>query len=239
MEFPFSLVTQPLACHADAPAMYNELKPAWLLWENLYTLVRNESKYRKRNRARRDSYDFTILRPNIVDMMTTARARLQGAPGKEIFTDRDISGTGKNFITAAGVKNGIEAYDFFIKYYALRMYAKRAGRLIAGGHKLTGSIILEDDREIKWWQHARGILETEGLTAKSASGNMETFIDMTRKIYSKTLNSRRRDYERGSAIIEDYGVHHDLPENDPVIAELRDRTSIEISRADQIISMLK
>ncbi|HQO39749.1 MAG TPA: DUF4954 family protein, partial [Spirochaetota bacterium] len=78
MEFPFSLVTQPLSFHQTAPAMYNELKPGWMLAENLYTLVRNEIKFRKRNSARRDSFEFTILRPETTDLMVTARARLQG-----------------------------------------------------------------------------------------------------------------------------------------------------------------
>ena len=68
---------------------------------------------------------------------------------------------------------------------------------------------------------------------------MELFVDMTGRIYTKALNSRRRDYERGSAIIEDYGIYHQLPENDPVIRDLRDRTDIEINRAEQIIRMLK
>lgn len=239
MEFPFSLVTQPLAFHDMAPAMYNELKPAWLLADNLYTLVRNEVKYRKRNRARRDSFEFTILRPDIVDMMVTARSRLQSASGSGIYTDREIAGAGKNFITAAGVRSGIESYDFFIKYYALRMYAKRAGRLIAGGSALNENLILEDDPGIKWWHHARLILESDGLASRGAAANIEMFIDMTRKIYTRTLNSRRRDYERGSAVIEDYGIYHDLPENDPVVRDLRDRTGIEISRAEQIISMLR
>lgn len=239
MEFPFSLVTQPQAFHETVPPMYNELKPAWLLAENLYTLVRNEAKYRKRNKARRDTFEFTILRPEIIAMMVTARARLQAASGKEMYTDRDINGTGKNFITETGVRTGIESYDFFIKYYALRMYAKRAGRLIAGGRELNGRLILEDDTGLKWWPHARGILESEGLAAADAAENMAAFIDMTRKIYTRTLNSRRRDHERGNAIIEDYGIYHDLPENDPVIKDLRDRTGIEISRAEQIAGMLK
>ena len=79
----------------------------------------------------------------------------------------------------------------------------------------------------------------EGLAAADAAENMAAFIDMTRKIYTRTLNSRRRDHERGNAIIEDYGIYHDLPENDPVIKDLRDRTGIEISRAEQIAGMLK
>ena len=239
MEFPFSLITQPSVFHKEVPAMYNELKPAWLLSENLYTLVRNENKYRKRNRAHRDNFDFTILRPEIVSLMKTARSRLLGASGREIFTDRDIAGTGKNFITAAGVNSAIESYSFFIMYYALRLYARRTGRLIAGGKAVSDSLILEDDPGTRWWNHAKGILETEGLAANTAGVNMQMFIDMTERVYSKTLSSRRRDYERGSAIFEDYSLYHGLPENDPVIKDLRDRTAIEISRAEQIISVLK
>jgi len=239
MEFPFSLINQPMSLHETVPAMYNELKPGWMLSENLYTLVRNEIKFRERNSARRDSFDFNMLRPETTDLMVTARARLRQATGRDIFTDQHIPGAGKNFITADSVRKGMESYDFFIKYYALRMYAKRAGMLIAKGNRLSRELILEDDHETRWWQHAKGVLKSEGLMDKEVWANMELFIDITGEIYTKTLNSRRRDYERGSAIIEDYAIYHQLPENDPVIQDLRHRTEIEINRAEQIIRMIK
>jgi hypothetical protein len=239
MEFPFFLINQPMSLHETVPAMYNELKPGWMLSENLYTLVRNEIKFRERNSARRDSFDFNMLRPETTDLMVTARARLRQATGRDIFTDQHIPGAGKNFITADSVRKGMESYDFFIKYYALRMYAKRAGMLIAKGNRLSRELILEDDHETRWWQHAKGVLKSEGLMDKEVWANMELFIDITGEIYTKTLNSRRRDYERGSAIIEDYAIYHQLPENDPVIQDLRHRTEIEINRAEQIIRMIK
>ena len=119
------------------------------------------------------------------------------------------------------------------------MYAKRAGRLVADGSALTENMILEDDPEIKGWQNAKVTLEAEGLAANSAEENMQIFIEMTRKVYSKILVSRRKDHDRGSAVIEDYGIYHDMPGNDPVIKEIRERTDIEVRRAEQIISMLQ
>lgn len=238
MEFPFSLVTQPEIIHEHIPAMYNELKPAWMLARNIYTLIRNETKYRRRNRARRDTFDFTILRPGIIDMMVTARDRLLAAEPKKTYTDREIPGAGKNFITSEALTEGAEAYTLFIRYYCLREYARHAGRLIADGTIPDSNNMRESGSEIKWL-HALKLLAEEGLAENNPSHNMEMYIEITQRIYSMALSSRMRDYERGSAIINDYAVYHDLPENDPVIKDTRDMKEIEVKRAAQIISMLK
>mgnify|MGYP001274227141 CR=1 FL=1 len=238
MEFPFSLISQPSGTYASLSPMYNELRPGWMLSDNLYTLERNENKYRKRNRARRDSFEFTILRPGLVDLMTAARDRLRSAGEKDFYTEKDVAGAGKNYITHEGLKAGIEAYTFFIRYYGLLMYARRAGRLLAEEKEPGRESILENDPGLKWWHHAKGILESEDLAAAGAVENMNSFIEMTRKIYAKTLASRRRDFDRGCSVIDDYSMYHDIPENDSVVREMRERTDIEIKRAEQIISML-
>lgn len=239
LEFPFSLVTQPPAHYGSVPPLFNELRPGWMLSDNLYTLVRNEEKYRKRNKSRRDAFEFTIMRPDIIDMMVTARARLRTAGSREIYTESDIPGTGKNFITPSALAAGLEAYNFFIRYYSLLMYMKRTARVLAGGGQISAVEILKPDNELRWWQHGAAILEGEGLSAENPSENIEEFMAMTRKIYVKTLASRQKDYDRGRSLIDDYAMYHDLPENDPVVKNLRKNTDIEIKRAEQILAILK
>src|SRR5208282_4258957 len=51
--FPFSMINLPSAMQRGISPAFNEIIPAWLLTDNLYTLKRNEGKYQARNKARR------------------------------------------------------------------------------------------------------------------------------------------------------------------------------------------
>src|SRR5262249_34214469 len=59
--FPFSLINAPSARFQDVSTALNEIIPAWLLTDNLFTLKRNEAKFRQRNRARRTQFDFELF----------------------------------------------------------------------------------------------------------------------------------------------------------------------------------
>src|SRR5205807_3277994 len=75
--FPFSLVNVPSTHYPGIPQSYNEIIPAWLLTDSVYTLKRNEGKHQARNKARRKRFDFRIFRPPIVDLMRDACRRLE------------------------------------------------------------------------------------------------------------------------------------------------------------------
>src|SRR5262249_29619242 len=118
--FPFSLIQSPSTRCPSVPPAYNEILPGWVLANNLYALRRNEWKYRARNRARRMKLDFTVLRPEIIELMRNACRRLETVSDiKEVYTARDVKGLGKNFLTEAARQSAIQAYRFFVDYDAL------------------------------------------------------------------------------------------------------------------------
>src|SRR5207249_2655638 len=67
--FPFSLVNNPSSPYPGISPAYNEIIPAWLLTDNLFTLKRNEGKYKARNKARRTPFEFDVFRPDTIDLM--------------------------------------------------------------------------------------------------------------------------------------------------------------------------
>jgi len=79
MEFPFSLIRQPPTLADGVSGYFNEIIPAWVLSDNLYMMMRNQEKYKNRNRAVRTPFNYEIFRPDIMDMVLTARNRLRAA----------------------------------------------------------------------------------------------------------------------------------------------------------------
>jgi len=239
VEFPFSLITQPSAVQNGISPLYNELIPAWILSDNIYSVVRNESKYRKRNRSRRSETDFSIFRPEIIDMMMTSRDRLKAVTDmKNIYTDSEIPGTGKNFITEENRKNGIDAYTFYIHFYALKLLTHRVGKILSGNNGIDTSLIYEEDSDIKQWSHAMSILESEGLKGIPLKENLEKVINQNNVFLSSVYSSKDKDYIRGEKIISDYSVYHKPTGEDQFIIELKNRTIIEQTRLEQILHML-
>ena len=76
--FPFSLINAPAKSYDSISPAYNEITPAWVLSDNIYTIRRNEKKYKDRNKARRTEFVFDVFRPDSVDLMLDARKKLTG-----------------------------------------------------------------------------------------------------------------------------------------------------------------
>jgi len=239
VEFPFSLITQPSVTLNNFPPLYNELIPAWVLNENIYSVVRNESKYRKRNRSRRNDTDFNIFRPEIIDMMVTARERLKTVKEiKEIYTEADIEGTGKNFIAEKKRSEAIDAYTFYIQFYALKLLVHRIGKVLSGNNGIDSAVIYESDEDIKEWPHAMNLLSGEGLKNFPLKDNIEKLINMNNVFLSSVYSSKEKDYIRGNKIISDYSAYHKPTGEDQFIVELKNRIVIEQTRLEQILKML-
>ncbi|CAM9609889.1 unnamed protein product [Laminaria digitata] len=89
----------------------------------MYMVIRNEDKYRRRAKARRNCVDWPVFRPSMMRLMADARARLvaAGVNKKEVYVgDRAVAGLGKNYMTEASRLEGIETYTLHLRRYALR-----------------------------------------------------------------------------------------------------------------------
>ncbi len=186
VEFPFSLICEPFTRVDGIPPAFNQIIPAWVLSDNLFAVFRNEEKYSSRNRAKHWDGSTEVFRPDIIDMLIDAEKRLSGMDGGELYTEKDIPGLGKNFLTEEHRKKALETYRFHIKYYAL-----------------SGLRNDSDPELITVFK--RDILERE-FPEKTVDEMLDILANMRKKVEEIVHLSKSKDFLRGSRIITDYEV---------------------------------
>jgi hypothetical protein len=166
---------------------YNELFPGWVLSDNIFFVMRNASKYRKRNKAKRVAIKYDIFRSEIMEIMIEARNRLREvSESKEYYTEKDISGAGKNYLTETARQKGVETYTWFLKYYALTVFMSQ---------------LLGETRDESDYKTANMIMSTE-LTSVTEKEKIELFVAMDKTVADSVLKCKQRSSR--SRIIDDY-----------------------------------
>ena len=224
---PFSLINSPAERIEGVSPAYNEIMPGWVLSDNIFTIRRNEGKYKKRNKARRSKIEFEVFRPEIVDMMLDARKRLVNVKqAKKAYTDKDINGIGKNYMMEESRTAGIEAYTFYIKYYALMGLKKRLEATHERGQfsKRELSPILTKKTTDARWEHERSILNQE-LPNNSVEENLKLLATMQEKIAKDVQVSKEKDDVRGARIIDDYPQAHSPAAEDSFVKQTHQETA--------------
>ncbi|HDP79809.1 MAG TPA: DUF4954 family protein, partial [Spirochaetes bacterium] len=239
ISYPFCLLNSPSSITPGVPPSYNEIFPGWVLSQNIYSVRRNEGKYKKRNKARRSEFVFSVFRPDIIDVMITARNNLKNVKtNSEIYTNRDIPGIGKNYLTEKNRKAGIDAYDFYIEYYALSRLLDRIGAIQPQGAGAFNDIYDKKTNDNDW-EHARGVLRSEGYGGRSVRENLLRLIDMVNRISSSTFRSKERDDGRGKRIIQDYPEVTTLAGDDSFVKETAGETEELTGRIEGILAGMK
>ncbi|HUI92438.1 MAG TPA: DUF4954 family protein [Chitinivibrionales bacterium] len=233
MEFPFSLINKPSAAPAGAPQSLNELIPGWVLSDNLYAVKRNESKFLKRNKAKRGAFACDTLRPDTIDLIVSARDRLKNAaPAREWYGPADINGLGENFMTEESRKKGVATYDFYIEYYCL---CGLAGRLAGGAAAVS---VFRDATKDPVWEHQRGLCGKEGLAKRGVKENLTRLFQMHEKVAADTKKAKQKDDERGRRVIADYDAAHTQAKDDLFVKETTDKIKKMKAELEQIIAKL-
>ena len=218
VEFPFSLINTPSRVLPGISPAFNEIIPGWVLSDNLFTVRRNEGKFKKRNKAKRTTFNFEVLRPEIVELMKEARERLQGVKEiKEFYLEKDIPGLGKNYLMEASRRKAIETYTFFIRYYALM------GMLRKLRENMDRNLLDKEDQEDQRWEHERRIIREE-FPGKSLPELLDTLKEFQEKIAIMVEESKRKDDRRGRKIIDDYEKIHTLAQDDSFVKETWEET---------------
>ena len=136
-EMPFSLINARAESIEGVSPAFNEILPGWVLSDNIYAVLRNERKFAIRNKATRSRLDYEVFRPQIVDLILAARETLRKAEGclpperansytsggvsiGPVYIDKDIPGLGKNFMKESARVEGLKAYTFYVRLYALK-----------------------------------------------------------------------------------------------------------------------
>jgi hypothetical protein len=196
LSLPFSLILdEPL----DTPETrgLNRVIPGWVLRENVYLLLRNESKYLQRNKARRHTFDLRIFRPEIVEKLWKARVVLANIEGKPVYTRADLPAVGKNYMLEEDRVGALEVYREFLRYAALKLFAER---------ELQGLACDPD-----WLS---GLFRRLNLDYFSTRQNLDLYVEEERRLWEASLHAKEKDDRRGLAIIPDYGVFHTPAEED-------------------------
>ncbi|HIE05083.1 MAG TPA: DUF4954 family protein [Candidatus Latescibacteria bacterium] len=236
ISFPFSLINVPTAVHPGISPAYNEIVPAWLLTDNMFTLKRNEGKFKDRNKARRTKFTFDVFRPETVDLMKEARRRLQGVREvKEVYTEEDIPGLGKNYMLEKSREPAIEAYTFYIRYYALLGLKEQVEKLLAEGKGVDG--LLDTPSSDPKWEHQRRTIAEE-LPGTSVPELLRTLKDMQEKVARDIEESKRKDDRRGARIIPDYMDAHTPAEEDKFVRQTWQETRKLQEEIDQLLAEL-
>jgi hypothetical protein len=222
--FPFSLINIARANYPGISRAYNEITPAWLLTDNLYTLKRNESKHQARNKARRKQFDYKVFRLPIVDLMRDACRRLEAVRHvKEVYTEQNIKGLGKNFMREVCRQPAIEAYRFFIRYYALMALKDKVQFALDAGEEEAISLVLATPGSRPEWEHPRQILYEEFGVSDVIVG-LRQLPDILDKVATAVEVSKAKDDERGARIIDDYASVHVEAKQDPFVRQTWDET---------------
>ena len=234
VEFPFSLINTPAAQPPDVSPSFNEIFPGWVLAENIYMLKRNEGKYQKRNKARRERFEFDVFRPETVALMLDARDRLRRAEERPVYTSREIAGLGKNFLTERARQAGIAAYDFYLGHYARRgLLSQLVGRGLRPEGPQAAALLAEPSDD-PGWEQQRAILHAQA-PAGDVVAHLQELVARERKIAEDVERSKSRDDARGSRIIPDYEQAHSPAAEDGFI---RDTWAAFESLAAQVETLL-
>jgi hypothetical protein len=158
-------------------------------------------------------------------MMIVARDRLKNVEKvKELYTDEDIPGLGKNFMTEERRLQGIDVYDFYIEYFALQGLAARVGELIASRERARVASIYKEVSPDADWEYRRSLIASEGYGARTVTENLERLVDINERIARDTERAKQRDDIRGKKIIRDYREANTQAPDDGFVKETWERS---------------
>lgn len=212
LRFPFSLILEPGEQLPGVSPAFNRLIPGWGLSGNLYGLLRNETKFRSRNRARRHHFDFSVFRDDILHLVKDAAERLDAVSDiREYYLPGDIEGIGKNYVLESDRREALEIYRFFLRY--------------------TDALAIEDEL------YRRLVTENQSPLPEDAAAEerLHELSSMMEAVHAGVVGSRAKDFERGVRIIDDYAATHPALDNDALI---RDSASRVAETQDRIAELL-
>lgn len=219
IEMPFSLINLPSESIPGISPAYNEIMPAWVLSDDMFMILRNSIKYRKRDKARRNKFPYTILRREIMEMILQAREQLRLiTPIKDIYTLSDIKAIGKNYLKEENRIKAIDTYSFYLKYYALQNFYQKVEFALNNQQNLDSLWQESDDPE---YCFALEILKSE-ISGLSPREYCLEYVKYQEIVTLDVYKSKRKDDIRGREIIDDYESVLTLADDNEFIIFMRE-----------------
>jgi hypothetical protein len=238
--FPFSLINSPSRSYEGVSPAINELMPGWVLSDNLYTIERNQGKYKKRNNARRSEFTFDVFRPDIIDLVVHAREALMNVKEeKEIYLESDIPEIGKNFVTRKNLLKGIDAYSRIIERYCLNGLYLECKKTLHQNALADLRIVFLDKSEDKFRDHERTLFIAEGYHKRTLEQNLSRFSELVEFATQAIYSAKEKDDIRGKSIMPGYENVHTLAHEDSFVIETMKKNKQLRDDIDQLLSVLK
>lgn len=239
MEYPFSLINKPGKTFMDISPAYNEIIPGWVLSKNIYSIRRNEGKFVKRNKGRREYFKVEVFRPHIVDKIIQARNALLGVKTiKEVYTDRDLPGLGKNYLQEKNRLAAIEVYNFYLQFYALKGLYKKLKEYVSKGYKKeVFTKIYQEETTDQRWEHEKYVFLSE-LEEMDLWEAIYKYKEICKQIAKAVQRCKESDDIRGRKIIPDYETAHTVAEKDGFVVETWALYNEIIAELDDIIEKI-
>jgi NDP-sugar pyrophosphorylase family protein len=239
VEYPFSLINKASISYPGVSSAHNEILPGWVLSGSIFSVRRNEAKFRRRNLARRSVFDFETFRPEIIDRMVIARNRLLGIrEQKAVYLQRDIQGLGKNYLLERNRKAGIDAYNYYIEFFALRGLERRIASLLEEEGPGGLADLYERETEDVDWEYIRKLIGDQGYSRRTLAENLTRLAEMHERIAQSTQLSKEKDDGRGAHIIPDYQYAHRPAREDPFIVASWEEARGNIARIWDLVKRL-
>src|SRR5262249_10252190 len=151
-----------------------------------------------------------VLGPDTVELMRDACRRLESVlTVREVYTDRDVEGLGGNYLLEPARVRAIDAYRFFVRYYAL-LGLKDALAALAG--RVPGAAAAR-------WEHQRALLRDE-LGVHDPAAGLRELLPLLDQVARSVERSRARDDERGRRVLDGCADTHARAEQDPVVRDV-------------------
>jgi hypothetical protein len=238
IKFPFSLISEKSPT-SQLGMGHNLIEPGTI---NPFFVAYNEWKYKNRNKARRHTFDLEVFRPEIIDMIIDAKNRLEHLKGSPfmrevmerdqkrtitIYTNKEIDGLGKCFMTEDGRRQGIKTYTDIITRYALRGLKREVESLfrreITSWEAVRENLATDSNPR---WVHERTILERElginigTLTMDTVFARLNELASLENGWHEAVCQVREREWAEGGQIIDDYADAHKSPLQDSFLNEV-------------------
>jgi hypothetical protein len=171
-----------------------------------------------------------------VDLMREACRRLEGvSPIRDVYTDRDIPGLGKNILREKHRLRAIDGYRFYIRYYALLGLKRQAESLFQNGRQQDPLELLIAPSPQHPWEHQRRILHEElGMSGVVAA--LQELPAMLDQVAASVERSKVKDDERGRRILDDYDDTHIPSDQDAFVRQTWAETARVKGEIDHLIA---
>ncbi len=164
---------------------------------------------------------------------------------KEFYTDRDISGLGKNYMKEESRLKAIETYSFYLRNYALAGLKRELAFKIEAGIEISHDSLMTEETDNARWAHERQILLDEGLGSDFTQDlndfkkGLSEYLSMQEEIARSVQASKEKDDIRGARIISDYATAHAPASEDDFVIQTWNELEELKKEVERLISALK